>query len=394
MLRNEDTFRVECVNSISEDSIVSLANLYQPLIGGDGLLLYLTLHAEARHQRAQATHKHLCRIMNNISLDTLERARLRLEEYNLLRAYMRQGSGHDAWIYHLNTPLPTMDFLSNQIYLSRFRNEVGAKDTDEIVARLGNVGLSLQGYKDVTRQIRTTPVERTMPEPAWTTVRPRYQFSSGNEKIDFDYERFLATTSAAVFPIVLRTQENMALIGRLGTVYGISADRMRQLIANCTVPDPAFFNADKLKLMCKKEKVQTKNTHDPYSLPPVSFLQSLMNGREVPLAEKKILENLSTQMHFSNEVINVLIAYVLKISDNRLSARFVSSVAAQWARDGIETKEQALLEAKKNLHSSRSYQKVELPAYMNKPLPESKPASEQLVQKVKAMQQEMKKHDA
>ncbi len=55
---------------------------------------------------------------------------------------------------------------------------------------------------------------------------------------------------------------------------------------------------------------------------------------------------------------------------------------------------QALLEAKKNLHSSRSYQKVELPAYMNKPLPESKPASEQLVQKVKAMQQEMKKHDA
>ena len=293
MLRNEDTFRVECVNSISEDSIVSLANLYQPLIGGDGLLLYLTLHAEARHQRAQATHKHLCRIMNNISLDTLERARLRLEEYNLLRAYMRQGSGHDAWIYHLNTPLPTMDFLSNQIYLSRFRNEVGAKDTDEIVARLGNVGLSLQGYKDVTRQIRTTPVERTMPESAWTTVRPRYQFSSGNETIDFDYERFLATTSAAVFPIVLRTQENMALIGRLGTVYGISADRMRQLIANCTVPDPAFFNADKLKLMCEKEKVQTKNTHDPYSLPPVSFLQSLMNGREVPLAEKKILENLS-----------------------------------------------------------------------------------------------------
>ena len=146
--------------------------------------------------------------------------------------------------------------------------------------------------------------------------------------------------------------------------------------------------------MAEKEKVQTKNTHDPYSLPPVSFLQSLMNGREVPLAEKKILENLSTQMHFSNEVINVLIAYVLKISNNRLSARFVSSVAAQWARDGIETKEQALLEAKKNLHSSRSYQKVELPAYMNKPLPESKPASEQLVQKVKAMQQEMKKHDA
>jgi replication initiation and membrane attachment protein DnaB len=144
MLKNEDTFRVECVNSISEDSIVSLANLYQPLIGGDGLLLYLTLHAEARHQRVQSTHKHLCRIMNNISLDTLERARLRLEEYNLLRAYMRQGSGHDAWIYHLNTPLPTMDFLSNQIYLSRFRNEVGTKDTDEIVARLGNVGISLQ----------------------------------------------------------------------------------------------------------------------------------------------------------------------------------------------------------------------------------------------------------
>ena len=49
MLKGEDTFRTECVNSISEDSIVSLLNLYQPLIGGEGVLLYLTLHAEGRY---------------------------------------------------------------------------------------------------------------------------------------------------------------------------------------------------------------------------------------------------------------------------------------------------------------------------------------------------------
>ena len=88
MLKNEDTYRVECATAISEDSIVSLLNLYQPLIKGDGVLLYLTLHAEARHQRTQTTHRHLSRIMD-IPLDVLERARFRLEQYNLMQTFSR-----------------------------------------------------------------------------------------------------------------------------------------------------------------------------------------------------------------------------------------------------------------------------------------------------------------
>ena len=37
-----------------------------------------------------------------------------------------------------------------------------------------------------------------------------------------------------------------------------------------------------------------------------------------------------------------MIEHILKISQNRLNRNFVDMVAAEWARDGVTTKQQAL----------------------------------------------------
>ena len=74
-------------------------------------------------------------------------------------------------------------------------------------------------------------------------------------------------------------------------------------------------------------------------------------------------------MHFSNTVINIMLEYILQVSQNRLSPKFVDMVASEWARDGIETKEQALLETKKKLQTVKSGRipaKIEVPEYMKK----------------------------
>lgn len=390
MLKPEDSFRVECAHSISEDGVVSLLNLYQPLIKGDGVLLYLTLHAEARHARSQSTHKHLCTLMN-IPLDTLERARYRLEQFSLLRTYIREGEHKDAYIYHLNTPLPTEDFLSNQVFTSAFISAVGKKDSDEIIQRLGSIGISMQGFRDVTKPYVHMPTKYDVPSAAYTPVRPRYSFSAEDVNINFDYSKFFATTSDLVFPVELRTEENLALIGKLATIYGISADRMRELVKQCVLINPARFEAERLKLRCEKEKVEYTKGKDIYSLPPASFLQSKMNGRPVPLPDKKILEHLSLDMHFSNEVINVMIEYILKISNNRLTAKFVDMIAGEWARDGIETKEQALLETQKpRTYKNQVRQSVKLPAYKTEKQEETAPMDETQLEALRKLKAKMK----
>jgi replication initiation and membrane attachment protein DnaB len=110
---------------------------------------------------------------------------------------------------------------------------------------------------------------------------------------------------------------------------------------------PAAEPAEGETPIVEAPKPQEQPAADRYSLSPVSFLQSFQNGAQVTRAEKKILEHLSMDMNFSNEVINVMIEYILKISSNRLNSKFVDAVASEWARDGISTKEQALRETKK-----------------------------------------------
>lgn len=393
MLKGEDTFRTECVNSISEDSIVSLLNLYQPLIGGEGVLLYLTLHAEAKHQRTQTTHKHLARILN-MPLDMIERTRYRLEQYNLLRTFMRENQNNCTYIYHLNTPLPSVDFISSRLFMSRFVNAVGRKDADEVINRLGSVGVSVQGYREVTKPFRMSeePLETDYKEPSFTKAEPAFTFSD-DHNIHFDYERFLVGTSDLVFPVELRTEENMSLIGRLGTLYNIDADEMRTLVKRCCEVDPPVLHSHHLRDLCSRksqaEESAGKAPKDRYALPPSSFLQSYNNGRPLSLTEKKMLEHLSIDMHFSNEVINVMMEYILKISDNRLSPKFVDLVAGEWARDGIETEEQAIAETQKQINRGRNYSRsakvIELPDYMKEEHQEEG-VDQKLMQQLKEMQ--------
>ncbi|MDO4521455.1 MAG: DnaD domain protein, partial [Erysipelotrichaceae bacterium] len=180
-------------------------------------------------------------------------------------------------------------------------------------------------------------------ESGYTTFKPRYRFTSVDDTtINFDYERFIASTSALVYPVELRTQENLATIGKLATIYGLSANQMRILVSKCVNLKTMEFNSDKLRILASRTEGTQKASSDVYSLSPVSFLQAKQNGAEVTMTDKRMIEHLSMDMHFSNEVINVMLEYILSVSANRLNPRFVDMVAGEWARDGIETKEQAL----------------------------------------------------
>ena len=175
------------------------------------------------------------------------------------------------------------------------------------------------------------------------------------------------------------------LIGQLATIYGLSVDRMRILVNRCADINAMAFDGEKLKLLAEKSKPDITSAKDIYSLPPVSFLQAKQNGAEVSLADRKILEDLSLKMHFPPDVINIMIEYILKRSQNRLVKQFVDMVAGEWARDGVKTREDALKETKKKNMKFAKKSEKELPAYMSETKQEETTVSEEELQEVQKL---------
>lgn len=397
-IKASDTYRCELSGGLSYDSILSLMELYQPLISPQAVVVYLTLAAEANPPRTQQSHSRLF-ALTSIDPMAFDRAVAKLEEYMLVRVWQKVSDNRTSYIYMLNTPMSVKSFTSSSIYMNRYMNAMGSKQLETTLSRLNNDSLSTQGYKDITRAVvHKNSVRKEEEEVNYTKVKPRYRFSVDDTTINFDYEQFIASTSPLVYPVELRTQENLSLIGKLATVYGLSVDQMRVLVSRSVSMSTMEFNAERLKLLAAKTKGEITKAADIYSLSPVSFLQARQNGAEVTLTDKKMIEHLAMDMHFSNEVINVMIEYILSVSANRLNPKFVDMVAGEWARDGIETKEQALLEVRKtvskNTGRSRSNIKIDMPEYIRQQqegsLPKSRKATEETLSAVKELQNRMK----
>lgn len=388
----KDTYRVQMVRNLSSSDMDVLFNLYQPLIGGDAVLVYMTLVANANDTHTY-NHARLFSLMNSLSNDIFERACTKLEEYMLLRTYIKQQDTKNTFYYQLLTPLSASDFLSNSIYVKRLMNVAGKKTYDESLSKYSLECTSLDGFKDITVPVKNIKQDDYDNATVFTTVKPRLSFSTDEVTNNFDYDRFLTIASTTVFPAELRTQENMNLIGQLATVHGLSPDKMLILVNKSISIANMTFDSDKLRLLCEKSQPDITKTKDPYELPPVSFLQAKQNGASVSLNDKKLLEHLSVDMHFSNEVINVMMEYILKISDNRLNHKFVEMVAGEWARDGVNTKELAILETKKQVSNTRKTNvKVSTPVYKQNKEIEDKYASmsnEDIIQQFQQLQKKM-----
>lgn len=363
-IKAKDVYRVESAHSIESNALQVLTNLYQPLIESNGLLLYLTLLSESKRETLESFSKLLT--ITNMDPMAFDRAIAKLEEYMLVRSYYKAGETRDTYLFILHKPLSAKDFMASSVYMSRFRNAVGQKVSELILSNLLAGTVNTSEFEDITRKIRHRKEEYDN-SVSYVQIQPKYNFSNEDDSIEFDYEKFISTTSSLVFPVELRTKDNMNLIGKLATVHGLSVDRMRILVSKCVDLETIEFDTEKLMVLAKKAEPDVTKAKDPYDLPPVSFLQSKQKGAEVSLADKKILEKLSMDMHFSNQVINVLIEHILTISDNRLNPQFVYKIAGEWARDGVTNKEDAINETKKDINTpkyTKPKKKVELPDYM------------------------------
>ena len=75
---------------------------------------------------------------------------------------------------------------------------------------------------------------------------------------------------------------------------------------------------------------------------PYDYLKSKYKNGEPSARDLRLIESLLTDMKLKPGVVNVLIAYVLKINNQKLSKNYVETIAGQWKRLNIETVEDAM----------------------------------------------------
>ena len=80
---------------------------------------------------------------------------------------------------------------------------------------------------------------------------------------------------------------------------------------------------------------------------PYNFLKGRSNGAKPSARDLSLLESLLNDFKLNPGVVNVLIDYVLKINNKKLTRAFLEAIASQWKRLNIETVEEAMKAAEK-----------------------------------------------
>ena len=223
-----------------------------------------------------------------------------------------------------------------------------------------------------------------------------------NISSDFDFDMLEASFNNETINKRAFTKDIKDLIRKLSYIYNLDVEPMKHIIVNSlndklmidkTVLRKSarnyyqFENSGKLPtLIYQKQPEYLKNPigneskrakmiYVFESISPYNFLKSKYNGAKPTTRDLNLIENLMVDVGLRPAVINVLIDYVMKINNKKLSKNFVETIAGQWKRLNIETAEDAMNQAEKEYKKGKkkvqekSYSKkkeIELPEWFDK----------------------------
>lgn len=320
---------VRCIEHLSSEQRQSLNLLYGPLMGKNSICLYEFLGSIQNLVELEDVY-----FLLNMNASQFDIARNRLEQYHLIETYVHEGD----MLILLYAPLLPDSFLCHETYSRLYLASVGAKCFDKVKAML---------YKDKTVSSSYTKVESPLDvsildswneskEIAFEKVKPTIK-----QKYDFDFATLFKGMDR-IFPVRLRTSENLDRIAEMAKIYGIDAKDMRKYVQRSTNPSTHVFDLEKLKDMVMRNRKVMEVSKDPYKMSPVKFLQNKQNGIPVVKSDQALIERLCKEFQFPIEVVNTLIEYTLQQTNQQFSRNYVEKVAASWVRLGVDSRKKAL----------------------------------------------------
>ncbi len=365
-----DTYTVINKTVLKEQDRKIITMLYQPIIGYVATSLYFTLIDDLDKRELMSddlTHHHLMSTMQ-LKLDQIIVARQKLEGVGLLKAYYKKDHINN-FAYLLYSPMSASDFLNHPILNVVLYNNLGKKEYDKIVDFFKMPRVNLKDYQDIT--VSFSDVFSSVSGNGYIENKDLVKEEVGkiqlSEKIDFSM-LISSIPNKMVSPRCFN-QETKDLINALSYAYNIDDLAMQGLVRN-SINEKGLVDKMELRKSCRnfyqfensgklptliysKQPEYLKNPEGDHSkwakmvytfesVTPYDFLRSKYKTGEPSLRDLKLIESLLADLKMNPGVVNVLIAYVLKINNQKLSKNYVETIAGQWKRLNVETVEEAM----------------------------------------------------
>lgn len=386
---------------LNEEDKLVLTMLYMPILGNLPITLYLTLYSELKansYLTTELNHHHLMTSMS-LNLKDIKDARIKLEGIGLLKTYYIEGNVN-SYIYELYSPISANEFFSHPIFNMVLYNNLGKEEYNRVVNYFKMPTIDLKGYRDIT-----SPFDMTFKSKNFTNFELENKDIISKEKLklnyeyDFDFDLLLSSMPKNIFNEKSLNKSTKDLIRDLAFLYELDPIQMSDLVKTALnekgmidkeelrkhVRNYYQFNNDN-RLPSLIFKTQPDYLASPKgdnskrgkmirvfeTITPYNFLKAKNKGSKPVERDMKIIENLIVDLKLNPAVVNVLVDYVLRTNNNRLTKAYIDTIASQWKRLGIETASEAMEVAEKE---HKKYKKVKttetkkddiLPSWFNK----------------------------
>lgn len=389
-----DTFVVINKNVFTEHDQKIIMMLYQPIIGSIATNVYFTLITYI-NKNEETNHYHLMMNMK-LNLDNIVEARKKLEGLGLLKTYLSSDKNIKKFVYEIYNPLSAYDFMASPLLSTLLINNIGKTAYNDLVNEFKLKTIDLSNYTDISEpftkifKLKNIEVNNNLEVSLEKNVKNEISI-----KANIDLKGIFELIPDDLLNKKTITNDTINLINNIAYVYNLDNTAIRELIINSTDISHklsknlfkqnahnyyTFNNNGKItNIIYQKQEEDSQSKNLDFSnkskliysfenVSPYDFLSSKYEKGIPTKSDLKILEYLLVELNMKPGVVNVLIDYILRTHDNKLSKAYVDAVASQWLKSHIETTKDALELAKKeykNIQKASKSKKHETPKWVN-----------------------------
>lgn len=397
-----DTYVVVNKSIITSEDRKILTMLYQPIIGPLPVMLYFSLWSDLDKSEiisSEYTHHHLVTNMH-MTLQEIVESRRKLEAIGLLKTFYKEENINN-YIYQLYSPIKAHDFFNHPILNVVLYNNMGKKEYEKLKDYFKIPRINTSSYQDITASFSDvfTSVPLTSYDILNDDIRKK-NILKLNIDTNFDFEFLSESLPKNLDKTKVFTKEIKELIIELSYLYDLDVIKMQNIIPVC-INERGTINKEELRKTCRnyyqfdnhgllpsvvynqQPEYLKKPTGDTSkrakmiytfeNIRPYELLKSKNNGTEPTSRDLKLAEDLIITYGLKPGVVNVLIDYILKTNNNRLTRALAETIAGQWQRLNIETVDEAMKVAEKEhkkYHKNKKEQTTKTKIIKEEKIPE------------------------
>ena len=374
----------------------NLINLYEPIVGCLAISLYLTLWSDLDKTETISkdfTHHHLMTFLK-AKLDYIKEARESLEAVGLIKTYIKQDKDINHYIYELYSPISAYDFFNHPVLNVVLYNNIGENEYKTLVKSYRKITTKYDDYEYISCKLNET-FKSTLGNgfnAEEIKAKEEAKINIGS-LIDFDLLRESIPNN--ILNDKALNKRSKELINSLAFVYNLDTIKLSEIL-RLTIDENGMINKESLVKEVRKYyeynnggslptliyRTQPDYLKSPEgnlsnkgkmiyifeNTSPYDFLRSKYKNNNPAPRDLKLLEYLAIDLNMTPAVINVLIDYVLRINDNKLTKSYVETIAGQWTRLGIKTATGAMTQAEKEYKKTSKKEikkEVKVPVWFN-----------------------------